>query len=215
MSRSYGVQQQKTAREMQTQRRKMKKQGQSQARPKSRRGNQAADDVAADIAAFEKWGFAPSKASNEDDNGAAAAGAATAAPKPAFAMPGKVGAWQDNADHLLRDDANGYYTGPVSAAVSAVAIKRLRKARLDTAGVVGAALQVRHPQSTIHHNAIQYRLRHTYPYRPIDLAMRCDAMRWHAAALLTLSHLHSKRILWCGPSTAISWETHRRQRPGS
>jgi hypothetical protein len=141
MARSYGVQQMKSQ-QMKLERRKMKKQGRKAVRPKSRRGNQSVDDATADIAAFEKWGFAPSLPQEKAPATAASAAAQGVGGQIPFAMPGKVGAWQENADHLLRDDANGYYTGPVSAAVSAVAIKRLRKARLDTAEVVGAALHV-------------------------------------------------------------------------
>ena len=137
MARSYGVKQQ----QMRLERELLKSQGRRAARPKTRRGQQTIDEHVADIAAFEQWGFAPSLP--QDDAHARSSGAQTSGVggQLAFTMPGTVNAWRENADHLLRDEAHGYYTGP-HPAVTAVAIKRLRKARLNTAQVLSAALHV-------------------------------------------------------------------------
>ena len=137
MARSYGVKQQ----QVRVERELMKNQGRRAVRPKTRRGNQTIDETAADIAAFEQWGFAPSLPQENSRARSAGAQQSGVDGQIAFTMPGTFNAWRENADHLLRDEANGYYTGP-DPAVTAVAIKRLRKARLNTAEVLSAALHV-------------------------------------------------------------------------
>jgi hypothetical protein len=133
MARSYGVKQQ----QVRVERELLKNQGRRAVRPKTRRGDQTIDEDVADIAAFEQWGFAPRQPQEKPQ----AVHQPGVGGQIAFTMPGTVNAWRENADHLLRDEANGYYTGP-DPAVTAVAIKRLRKARLNTAEVLSAALHV-------------------------------------------------------------------------